>query len=123
MKRFQILRAKRKEKPLDLSSADYFDGEQRNTPTDDAGNTNTYLQEAADAATSPFTDNNDYKDMGNTMFFNLPTNIPDGYGWSKDFDNSLTVALVNYAKQYYDHLQQRILEHEEEDIKLFDYDT
>ena len=123
LKRFQILRAKRKEKPPDLSSADYFGGEQRNTPTADAGNTNTYLQEAADAATSPFTNDNDYKDMGDTMFCNLPTNIPYGYDWSKDFDDTLTVALVNYAKEYYDDLQKRILGHEEEDIKLFDYDT
>ena len=31
--------------------------------------------------------------------------------------------MVNYAKEYYDDLQKRILGHEEEDIKLFDYDT
>ena len=122
-KRFQILRAKRKEKPLDLASENYFGGEQRNTPTDDAGNTNNYLQEAADAATSPIADDNEYEDMGDTMFRNLPTNIPEGYDWSKDFDHSLTVKLVNYAKEYYQWQQQQVLEHEEEDIKLFEYDT
>ena len=54
-KRFHILRAKRKEKPLDLSSTHYFGGEQINTPTDDAQQHNDDLQQAADASTSPMT--------------------------------------------------------------------
>ena len=108
-KQFQILRAKKKEKPRNLSSADFLGGKPRNTPTDHTGNTNSYLQEAADAATSPFIDNNEYEDMDDIMFYNLPTNIPDEYDWSEGFDATLTVALVNYAMEYYNNLQQRIL--------------
>ena len=68
--------------------------------------------------------NNDkYKNKGDTMFCTLPTNIPDGYIWSNGFDETLTQALEKYAEAYYHNLQQQILKHNEEEIKLFNYDT
>ena len=68
------------------------------------------------------TNDEEYNDMGDTMFCNLQTNIPDGYNWSNGFDVTLTQALEKYAEQYYHNLQQKILSQNKEEIKLVDYD-
>ena len=61
--------------------------------------------------------------MGDTMFCNLPTNIPGGYNWSNGFNETLTEALEKYAEPYLHNVQQQILKHNREETKLFHYDT
>ena len=125
-KRYQILRAQRKEKPINMDEGTFLGPDDiGQTPTNEDSRNNEEFELAAQAQLSPTTNLNDdnYEDMNEEMFSEIPDRIPDEHDWSAQYDERLESALNNYKQKFYNQQTDKILCGQEEELLLFDYDV
>ena len=60
--------------------------------------------------------------MDDSMFNEIQNRIPPGFDWSIHYQDKYVDSLTNYASLYYEKQQQKIIEGDDSELELFNYD-